>query len=198
MSNRGPRSVSGKAAVSHNSLKHGLTAAAVILPSESEADWTSFHDEMLIRLDAEGPAELALASRVAELLWRLRRAALAEAQSVSVAQIHRDTIVFDRQQTERAVPVSGSGADGAAAKSVGRERITKEFGIYARAVVADGVADRFQETLPVLLPDDRSLDRILRYETQLSRLLKHALHELQALQDRRRGTPTPLNRIDIN
>jgi hypothetical protein len=197
MSNRGPRSASGKAAVSHNSLNHGLTAAAVILPSESQAVCTSFHDELLIRLDAEGPAELALASRAAELLWRLRRAARAEAQSVSVAQTHRDVIVFDRQQTERSA-VSDPGADGAASQGDAREQLTKQLGIYARGEIANGAAARFQETLPVLLPNDQRLETILRYETQLSRLLKHALHELEALQDRRRGNPTPVKRIDIN
>jgi len=38
----------------------------------------------------------------------------------------------------------------------------------------------------------------MRYEAHLNRVLKHTLHELEALQDRRNGTATPLARIDIN
>jgi hypothetical protein len=198
MNNRGPRSDSGKAAVSHNSLRHGLTAAAIVLPSEYEDDWTSFHEEVRVRFDAEGPVEVALASRVAELLWRLRRVARVEAQSVSVGQMRRDVIAYDRTQTAPAAPVSESDEDPAARRARGREQYTKLFGIYARSQIAGTAADRYLETLPVLLPDDRALDTIMRYEAHLSRLLKHALHELEALQDRRRGTATPLARVDIS
>jgi hypothetical protein len=184
--------------VSHNSLRHGLTAAAIVLPSESEDDWASFHEEVRAQFDAEGPVEVALASRVAELLWRLRRVARVESQSVSMRQMRRDIIVYDRAQTEPAVPVPQSDEDEAARRARGREQDTKLFGIYARSQIADAAADRYLETLPVLLPDDRALDTVMRYEAHLTRLLKHALHELEALQDRRRGTATPLARVDIS
>lgn len=198
MSNRGPRSDSGKAAVSHNSLRHGLTAEPIVLPSENEDDWTAFHEEVEARFDAEGPVESALASRVAELLWRLRRVARAEAQSVSVGQFHRKVLEYDRAQTEPVSPVSESDEDADARRAVSRQRITEQFGIYAAAAIASRTTSRYLETLPVLLPDDRALDTIMRYEAHLSRLLKHALHELEALQDRRRGNATPLARVDIN
>jgi hypothetical protein len=68
---------------------------------------------------------------------------------------------------------------------------------YARALAIGNASRRFERTLPVLLPDDAALEKIMRYEAHLSRLLKHALHELEALQDRRRGNATPLARIDI-
>lgn len=55
-----------KAAIANNHLSHGLLAAAIVLPTESAADWERFHDDVGARLDAEGPVETALASRVAE------------------------------------------------------------------------------------------------------------------------------------
>ena len=198
MNKRGPASRSGKAAVANSSLKHGLTAAAIVLPSESESDWITFHDELLLRFNAEGPAEIALASRVAELLWRLRRAARAEAQSISVDQLRRDTIVYDRAQTASAPPDVVSEADEASRRAVAREGLTRWLGIYARGEIANETAKRYLETLPVLLAGDAAIEKIMRYEAHLSRLLKHAMHELEALQDRRHGHATPLARVDIN
>ncbi len=46
-----------------------------------------------------------------------------------------------------------------------------------------------------LLPDAPTLDRIIRYETALNRMLYQALGQLEAMQSRRAGAPTPLRRI---
>lgn len=198
MNKREPNSDTGKTAIMHNSLRHGLTAAAIVLPSESQDYWAAFHDDLLVRFDVDGPAETALASRVAELLWRLRRAARAEAQAISVDQMRRDAIVYDRAQTESAPSAEASDADVASRRALARAQYTRELGIYARGEIANETAKRYRETLPVLLPDDAALEKITRYEAHLSRLLKHALHELEALQDRRHGNVTPLARVDIN
>ena len=181
---RGPRSRAGKAAIALNHLKHGLDADQIVLPSEDPGDWSRFHDDALARFEPDGPIELGLASRVAEMLWRLRRIARAEQQSISVAQARRDALAQDRR---RPPPESEPVDEQPAA-----------LGFYGDVLEADAAASRHLETLPVLLPDDHMLDTIIRYEAHLSRVLRHALHELEALQDRRRGIPTPLARIDIN
>jgi hypothetical protein len=41
------------------------------------------------------------------------------------------------------------------------------------------------------------LQNLSTYEYRLSRQLLHAMHELQALQDRRQGNAAPLARIDV-
>ena len=181
---RGPRSRAGKAAVALNHLKHGLDAAQIALPSEDRDDWSRFHDDVLARFEPDGAIELGLASRIAEMLWRLRRVARAEQQSISVAQTRRDALA---QDPARLPPDSAPVAEQPAA-----------LGFYGDVLKAEAAASRHLETLPVLMPDDHMLDTIVRYEAHLSRMLKHALHELEALQDRRRGVPTPLARIDIN
>ncbi|MCI0856365.1 MAG: hypothetical protein J4N98_06725 [Chloroflexi bacterium] len=62
----------------------------------------------------------------------------------------------------------------------------------------DDPADTYRRKEQRLLLDDRSLDRIMRYETQLHRRCAQALHELEALQARRRGEGTHEARLDIS
>jgi hypothetical protein len=55
-----------------------------------------------------------------------------------------------------------------------------------------------QMTRERLLPDGRTLEKVARYEAHLSRQLYKALHELEALQTRRRGGSVPLARLDVD
>ena len=48
-----------------------------------------------------------------------------------------------------------------------------------------------------LLPNDKTLEKVARYEAHLSRQLYKAMHELEALQLRRRGGAAPLARLDV-
>ena len=49
-----------------------------------------------------------------------------------------------------------------------------------------------------LLPDEKTLATIGRYEAHLPRLMFKALHELEALQVRRSGGAAPLARLDVD
>ena len=49
-----------------------------------------------------------------------------------------------------------------------------------------------------LLPDEKILEKVSRYEAHLSRGLYKALHELEALQVRRQGGAAPLARLDVD
>ena len=49
-----------------------------------------------------------------------------------------------------------------------------------------------------LLPDEKTLEKVARYEAHLSRGLYKALHELEALQTRRSGGAAPLARLDVD
>jgi hypothetical protein len=49
-----------------------------------------------------------------------------------------------------------------------------------------------------LLPDDKTLEKVSRYEAHLSRLFHKTLHELEALQTRRSGGSAPLARLDVD
>ena len=67
---------------------------------------------------------------------------------------------------------------------------------------AKKVADRVEKDLERmsrerLLPDERTVEKVARYEAHLSRGLYKALHELEALQTRRLGGSAPLARLDV-
>jgi hypothetical protein len=49
-----------------------------------------------------------------------------------------------------------------------------------------------------LLPDEKTLEKVARYEAHLSRGLYKAMHELEALQARRTGSAAPLARLDVD
>ena len=49
-----------------------------------------------------------------------------------------------------------------------------------------------------LLPDDKTLEKVSRYEAHLSRLFHKSLQELEALQTRRSGGVAPLARLDVD
>jgi hypothetical protein len=50
-----------------------------------------------------------------------------------------------------------------------------------------------------ILPDDKTLEKIARYEAHLSRQMYQALHELENLQRHRTtGEGVPLARLDVN
>lgn len=81
----GPRTPAGLARASGNALSHGLSARSVVVRGESAEQWETFRDATLADLDARGAVEHALATRVAELLWRLQRAGAVEAAVANFA-----------------------------------------------------------------------------------------------------------------
>ncbi len=70
-------------------------------------------------------------------------------------------------------------------------------------ISANAAAERVEQDLTKmrrerLLPDDKTLEKVARYEAHLSRGLYKALHELEALQARRTGGTVPLARLDVD
>jgi len=70
----GPRTAEGKAAVSQNAVKHGLTARSVVVSGEDPGQFEFYRERMLDELDPVGEVEFSLAERIVGLSWRLRRA----------------------------------------------------------------------------------------------------------------------------
>jgi hypothetical protein len=70
-------------------------------------------------------------------------------------------------------------------------------------ISAKGAVERVEKDLERmsrerLLPDEKTLEKVARYEAHLSRGLYKALHELEALQVRRSGGAAPLARLDVD
>jgi hypothetical protein len=69
--------------------------------------------------------------------------------------------------------------------------------IGAKAAVERMEQDLARMSRERLLPDEKTLEKVARYEAHLSRLFHKALHELEALQIRRLGGSAPLARLDV-
>jgi hypothetical protein len=69
----GPKTPEGCAAIRFNGLKHGLTASALTLPDESEAEFEALLDSIETEHQPATPTEIALVRRIAMAAWRLTR-----------------------------------------------------------------------------------------------------------------------------
>jgi hypothetical protein len=77
---RGPKTTAGKARVSLNALRHGISAITPVIPDlERLDDWEAYRLGVLTSLTPVGHLEVVLAERVALALWRLRRVLAYEA-----------------------------------------------------------------------------------------------------------------------
>lgn len=70
--------------------------------------------------------------------------------------------------------------------------------ISAKAAAERVEQDLIRMSRERLLPDEKTLEKVARYEAHLSRLFHKALHELEALQVRRSGGAAPLARLDVD
>jgi len=69
----GPKTPDGKAAISQNAVKHGLSAHNDVISSENQADFDLHRDRILAELNPATPMESMLAERIVSLYWRLKR-----------------------------------------------------------------------------------------------------------------------------
>jgi hypothetical protein len=174
MGTRGPKTAAGKAAVGRNALKHGLLSSApVVRQVESIEDWKQHVEALIADRQPEGYLETELVVRIAGFLWRLRRVGPHEAEKISVSL---DQMPAEYLQTARYGDKVGARP---IADSMAPERIEMQTGIR-------------------MLPDPETRNNIMRYEAHLHRLLNQTLHELEAMQARRRGEHTTLARIDVS
>jgi hypothetical protein len=179
MTQTGPRSPEAKRRVSANAVKHGLRSTKIVIPGrERQADWEQFQRETIETLHATGPIELALAQRITELLWRLRRVPRAERDGV----LHPDgaATTKDKDLHDRFFSMLAT--------------VKEELGIVEWP--GDG-ADEKPSPPPrpkrrgphPILPPAPKLLSLSQYEARLSRQLFQSLRELIAIQDRSGQAP---------
>jgi hypothetical protein len=76
----GPRTPEGKARSSRNSLKHGLSAKQVLLPTENQHDFRRHAGALHRHFAPSDPIEAMLVDQIVVAAWRLRRARLVESR----------------------------------------------------------------------------------------------------------------------
>jgi len=173
MPQTGPKTPAGKARSSRNAVRHGIRSeVAVIDQVEDPKDWERHRDGILQSLQPESHLEKVLAEHIAWALWKLFRVAYYQA-------IHTRHSI---DSAEKDLRIAAAYREG-----------TLAAGIYPE-VEEDRVK---RAELMRILPDDDTLNKITRYEAHLHRQYIQTLHELEAIQARRRGERTPLARLDI-
>ena len=164
----GPRTPEGKAIVSQNAVKHGLSARLDVISSESQADFDLYCDRMLAELAPVGPMESMLAERIVSLSWRLKRAGRIQNQTINALDADKTSSplakltqsLFPKAQNQS--PPDPSACDGDLA--LGRMAI-KDFS------------------------NARVLDRLLMYERRIEHSLYRTILELQRLRLIRKLAP---------
>jgi hypothetical protein len=85
MLSTGPRTPAGKQRSSLNALRHGLTAASAVLPSEDPAAYADHRRRFFDEYQPATPTESQLVAEVADTSWRLNRIPLLEAEVLARA-----------------------------------------------------------------------------------------------------------------
>ena len=91
----GPKTPEGRAAVRLNGVKHGLTAATLVLPGEAESDFDSLLADFESEHQPATPTEEALVRQMAMAQWRLRRLYHVEAAFYTVRLIDLEYKIED-------------------------------------------------------------------------------------------------------
>jgi hypothetical protein len=81
----GPRTDPGKSRSALNALRHGLTAASPVLPSEDRASYESHRRQFFDEYQPATPTETQLVQELIDTSWRLNRIPLLEAKLLSGA-----------------------------------------------------------------------------------------------------------------
>ncbi len=81
-----------------NAVTHGLTARNITIPAEDPREWDDHAASILDSYEPQTPLERALAIRVAELFWRLRRVTRFESHSIADRQREVDDTYRRRQE----------------------------------------------------------------------------------------------------
>ena len=170
----GPKTPVGKAIVSRNAVRHAIFSQSPVIPEfETEEDWQAHRAPLIDDFAPIGALEEALVERIVLTLWQQQRLVSFERTSVIAGSF-------------RAMEALAMAADYSQAT----------LGIPREASLTDDKVER--RLLECIVPGKDDLDRIMRYEAHLNRQFYQALHELEALQLRRRGGSSPLARLDVN
>ena len=173
----GPKTAAGRAKVSRNATKHGIHAIhpVVIADFESVEEWDDFYEGFRESLVPEGAVEEDIVYNLASNRWRQRRI------------IHAETAAINEQVWKTAENLGLSDA-------------------YANSITKEYELDQMPDPDPLrvllrqqtrIIPDAPRLELLVRYEGHLHRVCSQLHIQLEVLQARRQGKPTPFHRVDI-
>jgi hypothetical protein len=184
----GPRTLAGKAKVSVNAMKHGLTGRDVVLPGENAEDFDTFRSDLVTSLNPQSVLESLLAEKIVADGWRLRRVAIFEATLYK----HGCKELLIRQAAEAVRQYESTAKDRALAslehkKVAARDRQAHADAEQRLAHAQAEVDDPAFAVTRVLQISPGPFLNLWRHETALSRSMLRTLHELERLQAKRAG-----------
>jgi hypothetical protein len=157
----GPRTPEGKAVVSKNAVKHGLTARHDLINGEDRAEFDLHRDRLLAELDPATPMESVLAERIVTLSWRLKRTTRIQSQTIDALNAP-DTPSPLTKLTQSLFPKTSDPSQPADSAS------TPDLTL-GRMAIKD-------------FANARVLDRLLMYERRMEHSLYKTIFELQRLR----------------
>jgi hypothetical protein len=75
----GPKSESGQKRTSQNATKHGLSGKTILIRGESQTEYDSLFQSLIIAFKPYGAMEVELVERITIAIWRLKRIPIIEA-----------------------------------------------------------------------------------------------------------------------
>jgi len=169
----GPRTPDGKAAVSQNPVKHGLTAATDVINTESKAEFDLYRDRIIAELAPASPMESMLAERVVSLSWRLKRICFIQNQTIDALNAPKPPNPLTRLAESYIYKGNQKSYESSPHLALGRLAI-KDFS------------------------NSRVLDRLLMYERRIEHSLYKTILELQRLnlvKKLNNGSEIPFNQF---
>jgi hypothetical protein len=156
----GPRTAEGKALTRHNATKFGIYSVTPVVPAfERERDWQAHRARVFEDLQPDGYMQEIIAERIAVKTWRLRR----------LVRYEREQI----RNRQRSIPEHLA----AVCAYEGRKpRDDEEASIK--------LIDRW--AMDALIPDEKELAILMRWEGRLTRELRLDMLHLEHLQRQRR------------
>ena len=157
----GPRSTQGKAIVSKNAQKHGLSTIQTVINSENQQDFDHYRERILDELNPQTPMESMLTERAVCLSWRLKRALTIQNQVIDALNARMNTPTPLEKLTQSLLPktlahLQPDSPESAPESALGR-LIIKDF------------------------TNARVLERLLMYERRIENSLFKTILEIQKL-----------------
>ncbi len=184
----GPRTVEGKAIVARNAMTHGLRAQHVLIEGESEEEFEQFREAMVAYYEPVGVLEESLVGKIVVGFWRSWRArrieneimfclgeepAGSKAGQLPFRMVITKTYEGGRHEVEE---VGGPMPEDEPERVEPRRRRT-----LGEAVIAG-------------LEGNGILNKFIRYEAHIDRMLSRSVRDLERVQEKRKRGESIINR----
>ena len=198
----GPKTEAGKQASRCNAVRHGLTAETVIGALEDAEDYKAFEAAIIADYDAQSAVEREPVLRLANLLWRLRRAGTMETGLFEIQADHLNTF----RQARKAFPAPRNfyaSLERANPVSYESDPTDKSNGVLGFAPnsgesVTDSAVELARCFLRLANLPNFALDRLSRYEATLWRQAGQILYALEVLDHPKPQERNPDLRFNTN